>query len=330
MRVRSLIAAPGVAVALLAVAGCGGDESGGPAKPALEVTATTTQVADIARNVGGSRVEVTQILEPNSDPHDYEPRPSDARALTDAELVFRSGGEVDEWLGGLLENAGGKTEVVDLSESVERIEGGHAHHEGEKEHGGDEEHAGEEELDPHWWQDPANGIRAAAAIERRLIAADPAGRAQYERNARRYSDRLRRLDGEIAGCLERIPAAKRKLVTSHDALGYYATRYDIEVEGALIPSLSSQAQPSARDTQRLVRQIERAGVEAIFPESSLNPKLERAVARESGAKVGDPLWADTLGPKGSSGATYLGSLAANTASIVEGLSGGEQRCRPRA
>ena len=116
-----------------------------------------------------------------------------------------------------------------------------------------------------------------------------------------------------------MPAARRKLVTTHDSLGYYADRYGLEVVGALIPSLSSQAQPSSKDTAELVDQIERLGVRAIFPESSLNPKLERAVARESGAEVGEALWADTLGAEGSSGATYVDSIRSNTRAIVGGL-----------
>jgi ABC-type Zn uptake system ZnuABC Zn-binding protein ZnuA len=140
--------------------------------------------------------------------------------------------------------------------------------------------------------------------------------------------RLERLDRQTAACIDRIPPRLRRLVTTHDALGYYAARYGLKVIGAVIPSLSTQAQPSAGDIQRLVEQIERAGVKAIYPESSINPKLEQAVARESGARIGAPLWADTLGPEGSAGATYIGSIAANTAAIVEGLSGGEQSCEP--
>ena len=117
-------------------------------------------------------------------------------------------------------------------------------------------------------------------------------------------------------------------MTTHDALGYYADRYGLEVIGAVLPSLSTQAQPSARDIQELVDQIESAGVKAIYPESSINPELERAVARESGATVGSSLWADSLGPEGSSGATYVGSIAANTRAIVDGLTGGAVTCTP--
>ena len=161
---------------------------------------------------------------------------------------------------------------------------------------------------------------------RRARSADPDGAATYARNANAYERRLTALDSAIADCLDRIPAAHRKLVTTHDALGYYAGRYGLEVIGAVIPSLSTQAQASAGEVAELVDTIRREGVKAIYPESSVNPKLEQAVADECGATIGRPLWADTLGPAGSDGATYLDSLAANTRAIADGLSGGAVRC----
>lgn len=302
-----LAALAAVLVAALAMGGCGGDTPAAAAK--LTAVATTTQVADLVRNVGGRRVDVEQILEPNSDPHEYEPRPSDAKAVADAALVVRSGGEVDAWLDGVIDNAGGDAEQLTLLDRVRTRGSG-------------------DELDPHWWQDPRNAELAVKAIRAALAQADPAGVAGYDRNAARYLARLRRLDRRTAACIERIPAAERTLVTSHDALGYYAARYGLRVVGAVIPSLSTQAQPSAKDVQQLVDRIEATGVKAIYPESSLNPKLEQAVARESGASVGLPLWADALGPKDSSGATYVDSIAANTAALVTGLTGGVHHCRP--
>jgi zinc/manganese transport system substrate-binding protein len=290
---------------LLATAGCGEDNES--RQGGVRVVATTTQVSDLVRNVGGRRVRLERLLEPNADPHTYEPRPSDAAALADAALVFRSGGDLDEWLDGVVENAGADARVVTLIDSVRR-----------------------RPEDPHWWQDPRNTLRAVEAIRDALGDADPGGRAVYRRSARSYAARLRTLDREVAACLRQVPPEQRKIVTTHDALGYFAARYGVEVVGALIPSLSSAAQPSARDTTRLVEQIREENIEAIFPESSLNPKLERAVSREAGASIGDPLWADTLGPEGSSGETYIDSIAANTASLVEGMTGGRRHCRPDA
>jgi len=296
--------------ALLAIAwatGCGGG-SGDSADAVVSAVATTTQLGDYARAVGGRRVSVKQILPPNADPHDYEPRPSDVLAIGDASLVLQSGGDLDEWLGDLVESAGGDAKVVRVIESVRTIDG--------------EDGA----ADPHWWQDPRNAVRAVESVRDELIVADPGGRSAYTSNAADYVEQLRRLDRFVAACIEQIPEDQRKLITTHDGLGYYADRYGLEVVGALIPSLSSQAQPSAKDTNALVEQIERLDVRAIFPESSLNPKLEEALAREAGAEVGDALYADTLGPAGSSGTTYVGSIEANTRSIAEGLGGPEAKC----
>ena len=264
------------------------------------------------RSVGGSRVEVDGILPPNADPHDYEPRPSDAAALAEADLVFSSGGHLDEWLDEVIDSAGGDAHEVTLIDSVKTIAG----------------HDGDDETDPHWWQDPRNAILAVAAIRDALVEADPAGRAGYERRAAAYAVGLRRLDAQIERCIDKVPAAKRKLVTTHDALGYFAHRYGIEVIGAVIPSLSTQAQPSAKDVDELVHQIEDEGVEAIFPEVAVSQKLEQAISREAGAEVGDELWTDTLGPDGSGAQTYLDAMRVNAAALAEGMSGGAVRCRP--
>jgi ABC-type Zn uptake system ZnuABC Zn-binding protein ZnuA len=284
-----------------ALAGCGeGDGGGAPAR--VTVVATTTQAADLVRNVGGDSVEVVGLLAPNTDPHEYEVRPRDLQRLADADLVVRSGGDLDEWLGEAIEGAGSDAPVVTLIDHVRAVK-----------------------ADPHWWQDPRNAIRAVAAIERALLDVDPGG--PYAAEARRYETRLRRLDTAVAACIAKVPAARRKLVTTHDALGYYARRYGIQVIGAVIPSLSTSGQPSAGETAELVRTIRDEDVKAIFAESSVNAKVEQAIARESGATVGRPLWADTLGPPGSDGETYVGSIAANTRALVDGFSGGEQACR---
>jgi zinc/manganese transport system substrate-binding protein len=281
-------------------AACGSDNA---SRDGVTVVATTTEVADLVRQVGGSRVNVERMLRPGGDPHDYEPRPSDVAAVADATVVFRSGGEVDEWLNEVIDNAGGDAEVVSLIDSVKRLDD-----------------------DPHWWQDATNGVRAVEAMRAELTKADPAGRATFARNAERTIGTLERLDRQITACVDRVPPAKRKIVTTHDALGYFAQRYGVEVVGAVIPSLSTQAQASAGDVQELVEQIRREGVEAIFPESSVNPDIERALAREAGANIGDSLYADSLGPKGSPGETYTGALAADAAALVRGMSGGRVNC----
>jgi ABC-type Zn uptake system ZnuABC Zn-binding protein ZnuA len=290
-------------LAALVIAGCSSSSGGGSG--GLRVVATTTQVGDLTRQVAGGRAQVDQILQPGSDPHQYEPRPSDAEGIAQAKLVIRSGGDVDVWLGGVVSQAGGRARVVTLIDSVPR-----------------------QGNDPHWWQNPRNGELAVAAIRDALVKADPGGAATYRRNAAAYIARLARLDSGIARCVARIPPRARRLVTSHDSLGYYARRYGFTIVGAAIPSLSSQAQPSAASTQRLITQIKHQHVPAIFPESALNPKLEHAIAREAHAAVAPPLWADALGPKRSSGSTYAGALSANTRTIVSALSRGRVNCTP--
>jgi ABC-type Zn uptake system ZnuABC Zn-binding protein ZnuA len=263
------------------------------------VVATTTQAADLARNVAGDAT-VGQILTPNADPHGYEPRARDVKQLVGAKLVLRSGGEVDEWLEEAMASAGSDARVVTLGENTRE--------------------------EPHWWQDPRAAIAAVAKIRAGLVEADPGRRATYEANARRYSARLRALDRSIARCVATIPAAQRKLVTTHDALGAYARRYGLEVIATVIPSRSTRGQASAGETAELVRTIRRERVRAVFAESSVNADVEEAIAREAGATVSPPLWADTLGPEGSSGATYVGAMQANTRTIVSSLGGDASRC----
>jgi zinc/manganese transport system substrate-binding protein len=180
--------------------------------------------------------------------------------------------------------------------------------------------------DPHWWHDPRNAQAAVTAIRDALTRANPDAKSVYAANAAAYLAKLRALDRGIAACVQRVPATQRKLVTDHDAFGYFAHRYGIEVVGAVIPSQTTQAQPSARDVAQLVGLIRREGVGAVFPESSINPKLARAIARQTGAISDFTLYGDTLGPKGSPGATYLGMELANADAMVRGFTGNTQNC----
>ena len=277
-------------------AGCGSAASGGSDAP--KIVATTTQLADMARNIAPG-AQVTSLLSPNTDPHEYEVRPNDVKALASADIVLRSGGEVDAWLDGALDSAGvDEQDVVDAGAA-----------------------AGMEGDDPHWWQDPQRAEKAAVAI------GAASARVGLPDGSAAYVKRLQTLDAGVKACIGKVPAAERKLVTSHDALGYYARRYGIEVIGTVIPALTTAAQPSAGDVAKLVDTIKAAGVATIFAESSVNPKVEEAIAREAGARIGKALWADSLGPKGSDGATYIESIASNTAALVQGFSGGAVNCR---
>lgn len=307
-----VLAAAGLAAAALIAAGCGGGSGGGNGQ--VEVVATTTQIGDFVREVGGDAVSVDQILEPNTDPHEYEPRPSDVAAAAKAKLVFASGDDLDGWIDQVVSDSGSDARVVDLGAVVPgRLPG---------------EESGEEasRYDPHWWHDPRNAEAAVGEIERRLAAADPARRREFERNTAAYLAKLRALEAGIARCIDAVPASRRKLVTDHDAFGYFADRYGIDVVGAVIPSQTTQAQPSAKDLSALAELIDREQVEAIFPESSLSSKVAEAIARQTGATAAYTLYGDTLGPAGSDGATYLRMEAANADSMVRGFTGGRRGC----
>ena len=280
----------------------------------MDVVATTTQIGDWARQVGGRFVDVHQILQPNSDPHDYEPRPADVTATAGAKVVFENGDELDHWMGKVVSEAGGSPTVVVLGDHVPVKRPG--------------ETSGPEasRFDAHWWHDPRNAIAAVHQIGEALATEDPVHAAAYRRNASFYSSAIYALDQQIHTCFRLVRPAQRKLVTDHDAFGYFAGRYGIEVVGAVIPSQTTQAQPSARDTARLIDLIKREHVRAVFPESSINPKLAETIAHETDASSHYTLYGDTLGPKGSPGATYLGMEAANARAIAAGLSGGRITC----
>jgi zinc/manganese transport system substrate-binding protein len=311
-RRAALVTAAVGALALLG-AGCGGGSGGDNGQ--LQVVATTTQIGDFVREVGGNAVAVDQILEPNTDPHEYEPRPSDVEGAAGAALVFASGDNLDQWVGDVVSESGSDAEVVDLGAAVpERLPGESSGTEASK-------------YDPHWWHDPRNAEAAVREIERRLAAADPARKAVFKRNAAAYLGRLRALDKGIARCIDSVPPARRKLVTDHDAFGYFADRYGIEVVGAVVPSQTTQAQTSAKELSELVHTIEAEQVSAIFPESSLSPKVAEAIAAQTGASSDYSLYGDTLGPAGSSGSTYLRMEAANADAMVRGFTDGRDRCR---
>jgi ABC-type Zn uptake system ZnuABC Zn-binding protein ZnuA len=290
-----------LAVAALLVAGCGGATVSGD-RPV--VVATTTELGDIVRQVAGDGAEVHQILQPNSDPHEYEPRPHDVKASGDAVLVVRSGAGLDDWSGDILDAVGGDPAILTVAERApHRIAD-----------------------DPHWWHDPRNVEAAVGAIRDALVSAVPGSAAVFRRNADAYLARVRALDEAIAACMSRVPPAQRKLVTSHDAFGHFTERYGIAVVGAIFPAGSTHAQPSAGEVAELAAVVRREGVRAIFPEHSLNPKLAQALARETGARADLELFGDTLGPEGSAGDTYLKMEAANADAMVRGFTGGTQNC----
>jgi ABC-type Zn uptake system ZnuABC Zn-binding protein ZnuA/ABC-type Mn2+/Zn2+ transport system permease subunit len=311
VRLGAVAAGAAAVLAALVVAGCADSGASGNG---LRVVATTTQIADWTRAVGGDLVDVHQILKANTDPHDYEPRPADVQAYANAKLVFTNGDNLDGWSSKVAHEAGGSGKTVDLGAVTPvRVPG---------------ESSGPERsrYDPHWWHDPSNVAAAVKRIGTALAVAQPAHAPTFERRARAYIRKLHALDRSIGACLGRIPMPERKLVTDHDAFNYFARRYGIEVVGAVIPSQTTEAGASAKGVTKLTELIKREHVRAVFPESSLSAKLARTIAAETGASADFTLYGDTLGKPGSSGDTYLKMEAANAAAIARGLSGGRVRC----
>lgn len=297
-----------LAILLIAVAGCSSDASGESAEAEaggngrLQVVATMSIFADFARAVGGEHVDVTSIVPIGGDPHVYEPRPSDSRLITDADVVLANGLGLSPWFEPLRVNARG--EVVELTASLTAavIES-------------------DERPDPHLWMVPdfvANGY--VAAVEVTFAAADPAHASEFAENADRYRERLTELDAEISGILADVVPDRRKLVTSHDAYGYFADAYGFEVVGTVL-GVSTEDEPTAQNLQRLIDLIREIGVPAIFLETTTNPSVMERVATDAGVALGTPLYGDSLGEPGSGADTYVGMMVANATSIAAGLAG---------
>lgn len=313
---RPVLATAAVA-ALIGLAGCASESSGDKPK----VVASTTIVADITRQIAGDDFEVEQLLQPNSDPHDYEPRPDDVKSIASADLVLSSGLGLDEFVDEAVDSSGTKAKLVEVGDAVQRpLDAGEEQHD-EHEHGHDHEGA-----DPHWWQNPRNAIAVTEAISRELGRIDPDAAAAVKKRAADYIGELRGLDRQIASCISAIPSGERKMVTSHDAFGYYADRYGLEVVGTVIPSTSTQAQPNSGELAELSRTIRANRVKAVFPEEALNPRVARAIAQQTGARADLELYGDALGPSDSPAATYTELLKTNTTRISEGLTGADAGC----
>ncbi len=301
---RRIRLSPLLALCLLSM-GCTTTHIASSTPGQVTVVATTTQMQDLVRHVGGQNVHLVGILKPNVDPHDFEPSPSTAIALSGAKLIVESGVGVDSWVDGLVANAVPGTPVMVASQGLPLRTGDSSEPDG----------------DPHWWHDPSLFERAATALGERLASIDPSHADAYRANARRYGTEIRAMDAANKRLIATVPRGERKLVTNHDAFAYFAAHYGITVVGSVLPSLSTVAQPSAKDVANLIGKIRAEHVRAIFTESSLNPALEQQIASEAGVKVYANLYGDTLGPPGSPGATYIGMERWNMRAMVAGFLG---------
>jgi ABC-type Zn uptake system ZnuABC Zn-binding protein ZnuA len=293
---------PAIALLSASLTACGGGADLSPTTTGptqrVKVVATTAQIADFARNVGGDRVEVTQLLAAGVDPHEYDPTPSAISAVSKAAVVLRSGIGLDDWTASLVKDAGTSVPVVVVTEGVGVAAG-----------------------DPHVWMNPQLADAMVENIRTALVDADPRGLSTYARNAGGYSDSLRRLDRDLRKLIGTVPKKQRLLVTSHQDFGYFAERYGIRIVGTVIPSSSTSAEPSARDLADLVATMRENRVRVVFPEASTDPALEASVASDAGATLGQGLLADTLGPTDGPAGTYIGMMRQNATRMVAGFLG---------
>jgi len=288
----------------------------------LKVASLSTVLTDIAENVGGDRVEVTSIVKPGMDPHLYEPTPGDIKKISNARIVLASGLGFEGYLDNLKSGVGTGPVFVVAGDAIKPIyvDEADAHDEGEGEDHGHHHHShtadnGGKYPDPHWWHSIRNVEAVTRQIRDAFIAADPEGRAVYEANARAFDKKLTDLSKWVRLQLANLPKDKRILVTSHDALGYFAQDYGFEVHP--VQGISTSDQPSSKKVRELVRDIKEESVKAIFAENIENPKVLQQITQETGAKLGGTLYADGLGA-GDAG-TYDGMMRHNVTTIVTAL-----------
>ena len=300
------------------------------------VVASYSVLCDLTEQIAQDTVDVTCLIEAGEDPHIYSATPSDRRAIGFAHLVLYGGYGFEPDIIQMAESTYGNTPLIAVSEvAVTEPLLGEAHdhgshgdrgHDAHGDHGhhghGHHDH-GEEGMspDPHIWHDAENGIAIVRVIQEELSVISPENAEIYQANAEALIAQLTQLDSWIQQQVATVPESQRVLVTTHDALGYYADAYGIRIEAAL-ESFSTEARPSAADLRELIDLVEDSNIPTVFVESTSNPGLIEAVSRETDIGISDePLYADSLGEAGTPAGTYTGMLMTNTCTIVTGLGG---------
>ncbi len=312
MRRRSLLALPVMAMPAMLRA---------QARP--RIVASFSILGDMVRQVAGERVELRTIAGPNVDAHSFQPRPSDAEAVRGAALVVRNGLGFDGWMDRMVRAAGYRGPVGTATEGIEpRSMPAHSH--GHSHGGGAERRQGHSVgprlvPDPHAWQDLRHGSRYVRNIAAALASADPGGAAEYEAAAGRTAARLTELDGWVRAQLASVPEARRKVVTSHDAFGYFGAAYGVSFVAP--QGVSTEAEPSAAAVASLIRQVRAEGITAVFMENMGNPATLERLAREAGVRVRGRLYADALSPPDGPAPTYEAMFRHNVALLVPAMRG---------
>ncbi|POH63823.1 ABC transporter substrate-binding protein [Cryobacterium zongtaii] len=325
------------ASAALVLAGCSTTATNAAGSDGdLKVVATTTQIADLTRNIVGDTdgVTITQLIQPNQSAHSYDPSVADLTALGAADVLVINGVGLEEWLDDAIEASGFDGVTIDSDEGI-TIQGVEAGHEDEAEHADDaadaatddatEEPTDEAEHDhaggnPHIWTDVKNAETMVATIADGLAAASTSHAADFDANEAVYTGRLAELDAWIRENVDAVPSSERLLVSNHDAFGYFTAAYGITYVGSVIPSFDDNAEPSAAEIDALVAAVKATGVKAVFSEASINPKAADTIAAEAGVAVysgDDALYGDSLGPADSDGATYIATQLHNVRLILE-------------
>ena len=266
----------------------------------LKVASLSTVTTDLAHQIGGTNVTVEAIIRPGTDPHEFEPTTGDVRNVADADLVLLTGKGLEGYLSKLEEAAGGDAKFVNVGQSIPSLT---------------LEEEGRSVEDPHWWHSVANMKRATRVVAAAFAKADPAHATDYERNASSYLATLEELERWIRVQLAVIPRDKRKLVTTHDALGYLAHDYGFTIHP--VKGISTADDPSSRHVKEVIAVIKEQGVKAVFMESIGNPRALRQISSETGARAGGTLYSDGLGDTEAN--TYESMMRHNISTIVDGL-----------
>jgi zinc/manganese transport system substrate-binding protein len=285
------------------------------AQQKLPVVATFSILGDFVKNVGGARVALTTLVGADGDSHVYSATPADAKTVAEAKVVFMNGLGFEGWMDRLVKASGTKAAIVVATRGVKprSMPGAHGHGHGHG-HGHSHSHS---DADPHAWQSVTNAKVYVTNVRDALIKADPEGKAEYEANAAAYLAKLDALDKEIRETVTRIPPARRKVITSHDAFGYFKAAYGIDF---IAPQgVSTESEASARDVANLIRQIRRQKIPAVFLENISDPRLVKRIADETGARIGGTLYSDALSQPSGPAATYIDMMRHNLRQISEAL-----------
>ena len=296
-RSNMLAATAGVLAALLFAASASAQEK-------LKVVATFSIVGDLVKNVGGDRVEITTLVGPGADAHVYSPAPADAKKVASAEVVFVNGLGYEGWMSRLARAAGSNAVVVVTTRGIkERNAAGHGH--------------GRGGTDAHAWQSVANAKLYVANIRDALVAADPRSKAIYEANAATYLAKLDDLDREVRIAVAAIPADRRKIITNHEAFGYFKQDYGVDF---IAPQgVSTEAEPSARDVARIITQIKNQKIPAVFLENMTDARLMQRISLESGARIGGRLFSDALTDANGAAPSYIEMMRHNVRTLAAAL-----------